>query len=69
MSLILTFFQLLIIFFIVYSPIIPNDEWTSKFTIKAERLGLSKLIIQSQSELVRSVQSSPIEIQVYYFIL
>ncbi|KAJ6218542.1 hypothetical protein RDWZM_009699, partial [Blomia tropicalis] len=51
--------------FLSFSPIIPNDEWTSKFTIKAERLGLSKLIIQSQSELVRSVQSSPIEIQIY----
>lgn len=36
--------------------------------IKAERLGLSKIVLQTQSDKVRSIQSQPMEIQVFWIL-
>jgi len=57
----LTVFSLLFFF----SDVKPKDDWTSVFTAKADRLGLTKLVIQSQSDKVKPVHSSSVEVQVF----
>ena len=52
-------------FTIIFSDIKPKDDWITGFVVKADRLGLSKVIIQSQSDQVKPVQSLPIEIQIF----
>ena len=52
------------LFFKFCSDLKPKDDWSSSFNIKADRLGLSKVVIQSQLDKVKPVQSNSIEIQV-----
>lgn len=43
----------------------PKDDWTSGFTVKADRLGICKLAVQSQSPQVKTVESAPVEVHVF----
>ncbi|OTF71211.1 nuclear pore membrane glycoprotein 210-like protein, partial [Euroglyphus maynei] len=43
----------------------PKDDYLSTFKVRAERLGLCKLLIQSQSQKIRSTLSASIDLQVF----
>ncbi|KAH7645811.1 nuclear pore membrane glycoprotein 210-like protein [Dermatophagoides farinae] len=43
----------------------PKDDYLSTFAVRAERLGLCKLLIETQSPKIRSILSAQIELQIF----
>lgn len=54
--------------FLEVSDIKPINDYVTSFSVKAKTLGLTKVVVQSQSDQVKSVQSKAIEVQVRCFI-
>lgn len=50
--------------FLEVSDIKPINDYVTSFSVKATSLGLTKVVVQSQSDQVKSVQSKAIEVQV-----